>query len=132
MIESMFVWTGAGNYSFTEKVENLYGNNNISYVVVDCLIMKDYLEALQLIHGKELTVVTLWDWADTMWDKLTSKTSSMQDEIFLVASNRMDLCQIWDKHGLIQSIKTKAVYRHRMGYQPQLETNYDYRKGFIY
>lgn len=111
MIQSVFMWIGAGRYSHTEPVDNLFTTQYLKAVVVDCLVTKEYLEALQLMHGREINIMTIWDWADLIWDRLHDRrlNTGLSNEMFMVASNRTDLCEVFSKHWEIKRIRERAL-----------------------
>lgn len=133
MIQSVFMWVGAGRYSHSFPVDDLFHLRYLKAVVVDCLVTKEYLEVLQLMHGKEINIMTLWDWSDHVWDRIHDRglNTALSNEMYMVASNRTDLCEILPRHMEIERLRDKALESYERRNDPPIQFTGSFKELFI-
>lgn len=99
MIEKLLLWQGNPRYPHLIHVDVVYRPDFDGQVVYWSLFERDYLDTLQLILGKAIRLVAVWEWFDQVWDNLHDRRQNYTIEQCFsnVASTHGDLVRVVEK-----------------------------------
>ena len=123
MIDRLYHWQSVG-FSRVIDVHLPFESELEVPVVYWNFFERDYLDTLQLMHGKRVEMMAMWDWFDITWDKVHDrKLNYTREECFSnICSTHPDLARLTDKfdHYAVEHRKRHAIQAYAWRNDPPI------------